>query len=270
VADRRHATIFDHDPNDYRGLPKLQIVSSGRLPLSIPRINFRSKAFANKELLILRERKVQALHSFPCTYDGGGRESSTDGNVSPCDEVRVGSGGDNFGIFYYGWQASEIGYAEINHRTFPFAVKMGDFAYSEGKDVRPLQIGHGFNGYTGGSPSGLCPSFGSVSGYCSEDKRSDNSKGACDPDEKRCHSPFSLAVSCIRRLLGDLKRAPLHTQIVLFGTLGLVAGIGVSEGARRWFLNDHGWWRWALSGLACYCGAVGLDLLMVFCGRGAS
>ena len=49
----------------------------------------------------------------------------------------------------------------------------------------------------------------------------------------------------------SLRGLPFYADIVLFGSLGILAGVGLNVGAWRW-VDRRSYVKWMVLGLACY------------------
>jgi len=82
-----------------------------------------------------------------------------------------------------------------------------------------------------------------------------DSSGSEATDVKRVSRPINL-------ILCRLRSTPLYAKIVLFGTLGLVAGIWINIGLRRCFLKQSGGRRLLVGSFLVYLITIGWVFLI--------
>ncbi len=98
------------------------------------------------------------------------------------------------------------------------------------------------------SDSGLGSSLSGPSGDGCVHQRCYDSGSAESGNDEGEFRPKSL-------LLRRLHRTPLYAEISLVCVLGVLTGLGINVGARRWVKGRGGWW-WLAGGLSCYGLAV--------------
>lgn len=110
-------------------------------------------------------------------------------------------------------------------------------------------------GAYGGSSGGKITKYVSLSRHShGEYESGDNGSSAGTSNDKGELGPSGL-------LLRGLRRTPLYTEIFLVSSLGMLAGVCVNVGARRFVRRDGGFW-WLLGALLSWCFAIVLTCLI--------
>jgi len=168
---------------------------------------------------------------------------------------------------YFGrWSSSPIIPNYYEYITFRRIAPKLDVAplyslYIIAKQPSPFNMSSSLSGYGTSlsslhtQNSGFGSSLSSPSGDGCNYQGCYDSSGSEATDVKRVSRPINL-------ILCRLRSTPLYAKIVLFGTLGLVAGIWINIGLRRCFLKQSGGRRLLVGSFLVYLITIGWVFLI--------